>query len=192
MGLDILIITDNYEDLLSEEYLGQEEHNANIHNVSRTFCNFMCRQHIIENDEPELDQIGQITNVDITPLYDMENYPDEEGLDFHISTADNKEEAEKILQQAQLNKESLRGNIDKIIATLRSLIDSLSKIDNLPVLIAPTSFDSLNNNWYFADFNKDNSNNYIENNFGQDLRNLKRFLEFAKSKGATTAWFQYG
>jgi hypothetical protein len=48
------------------------------------------------------------------------------------------------------------------------------------------------NSFYFSDFKIDKGDSYMGNNFGQDLRNFKRFLEFAKENGRTTVWFQYG
>jgi len=38
----------------------------------------------------------------------------------------------------------------------------------------------------------DKGDGYLNNNFGQDLRNFKRFVEFAKKRGATTVYFRYG
>jgi hypothetical protein len=45
---------------------------------------------------------------------------------------------------------------------------------------------------YFSEFQIDKGDGYIGNNFGRDLRNFKKFLEYAKEKGTTTVWFDYG
>jgi hypothetical protein len=65
MGLDINIWTDNPEAVRSDDYHDPANDYFNLHSLSRTFCNFMCRQNIV--GDPELDQIGRITNIDISP-----------------------------------------------------------------------------------------------------------------------------
>ncbi|POY37177.1 hypothetical protein C3K47_08975 [Solitalea longa] len=191
MGLDIHIGTNNHEELYSAEYYDEKNGYFNKHSLSRTFCNFMCRQNVVGH-EPELDQIGKITGVDILPIYELESYPEEEGLEFFIETAESEEERQRILGKAEEDKAKLQGNIDQVIKTITELIEKLNSIDNLPSLLLPTNYDSLNNQEYFADFKVDKGQGYIDNNFGQDLRNFNRFLEFAKERGTTTIWFNYG
>ncbi len=191
MGLDIHILTNNYEELHSDDYYDEKNDYFNKHSLSRTFCNFMCRQGVVSH-EPELDQIGKITGVDISPIYEMENYLDEEGLEIFLESANSEEEKQKILKQAKVDNAKLQGNIDIVLNTITQLIEKLNFVDNLPSLLHPTDFDSLRNEDYFSAFKSDKGEGYIDNNFGQDLRNFERFLEFAKSKGTTTVWFSYG
>lgn len=191
MGLDINIGVNNYRELHSADYYDNENDYFNKHSLSRTFCNFMCRQNVV-NHEPELDQIGKITSIDISPIYEMETYPEVEGLNFFIENADSEEEKQRLLNQAEKDKEKLRGNIERILETISNLITKLDLIDNIPSLLLPTDVDTLDNEEYFADFKTDKGEGYIGNNFGQDLRNFKRFLEFAKERGTTTVWFNYG
>jgi hypothetical protein len=191
MGLDIHIGADNYEELHSADYYDEKNDYFHKHSLSRTFCNFMCRQNVISH-EPELEQIGRITGVDISSITEMESYPVEEGLEFFLETAENEEERQKILKNAEDDKAKLNGNIDTVLKTVTELIKKLSSVDNLPCLLLPTDFDSLGNEEYFSTFNIDKGEGYIGNNFGQDLRNFKRFLEFAKERGTTTVWFNYG
>ena len=190
MGLDISVITDNYETIFTEEYHNNEAEYFKMHSLSRTFCDFMCRRVVVQHI-PELDQIGKITNLDIIPFYDMEAYPDEEGIAFFLETAENDEERRQILSDAEADRQKVANNIDLILQIVTNLIDGLSQINNLPELLLPTDFDTLNNAVYFSDFNSDKGQGYIDNNFGQDLRNFKRFVEYAKSAGATTVWFTY-
>lgn len=190
MGLDIYIEADNDEVFQSDEYLDEKNDYFNKHSLSRTFCNFMCRKNVISH-EPELDQIGRITGVDISPIYEMESYPEEMGLAFFLERAESEEEKQKILKNAEDDKTKLQGNITRVLKTVTELIEKLNSIDNLPSLLLQTNFDSLGNEEYFSAFKEDNGEGYIFNNFGQDLRNFKRFLEFAKSKGTTTVWFNY-
>jgi hypothetical protein len=181
---------DNLEELHSNNYHDPKNDYFNKHSLSRTFCNFMCRQNVISH-EPELDQIGKITGVNISPIYEMEDYPEEEGVEFQLDIADSEEEKQSILKKAEEDKAKLQGNIDKVLQTITELIEKLSSIDNLPGLLLPTDFDTLGNEEYFSSFNIDKGDGYIGNNFGQDLRNFKRFLEFAKERGTKTVWFSY-
>ena len=86
----------------------------------------------------------------------------------------------------------MQGNIDKVLRTITDLIEKLNSIDNLPNLLLSKDFESIGNENYFSSFNICTSEGYVGNNFGQDLRNFKRFLEFAKESGTTTVWFNYG
>jgi hypothetical protein len=193
MGLDILIRTDKDDQIFTADYHDPKHDYFNKHSLSRSFCNLMCRQNVVSG-EPEFDQIGQITSVNISPIYAMETYGSDSGeeLDFFLETAENQEEKERILEQAGQNKENLKGNLDKVLSTITALIAKLSSIENLPQLLNDYGHDTLDYKNYFTDFNIDKGRGYIDNNFGQDLRNFKRFLEYAKAKGATMVYFNYG
>jgi hypothetical protein len=189
MGLDILIRTDRDEQIFAADY----NYKKHLHSLSRTFCNFICRQHVISG-EPELDQVGRIASVDVAPIHAMDTYGSGSGeeLEFSLETAENDEERQQILEQARQNKENLKGNLEKVLSTINSLIEKLPSIDNLPQLLNNYGYDTLNYKSYFTDFNIDKGQGYIGNNFGQDLRNFKRFLEYAKERGARTVYFNYG
>ena len=181
MGLDIDIATNNDDELIISGYFDEENGYHNKHSLSRTFCNLMCQRNA-SSYEPELDQIGKITGVDISPLYEMENHPEEECSEFF---------PENTGSGAEKDRAKLNGNIDTVLKTINDLIDKFGSIANLPALLQPTDF-TMRNTEYFAEFNLDKGTGYIGNNFGQDLRNFKRFLEFAKERGTTTVWFRYG
>jgi hypothetical protein len=191
MGLDIFITFDNDEQIRNANYYANHEMYSNRHNVSRTFCNFICRQHVV-NGVPELDQIGEITGIDISPIYDLEKYWDDESAEHQLSFAENEEERKQTLKRIEADRDSLKGNIDVIQMTVSSLIEKLSGINNLDKRLNDYGYDTLDYEQYFTDFNIDKSISYTRNNFGQDLRNFKNYLEFAKSKGSTTVWFNYG
>ena len=191
MGLDIFVSTDHDEEIRSAAYRENYNDFANKHNLSRTFCDFMCRQHVTYS-EPELDQIGKITGIDISPIYDMEKYGDYESIEFQLSYAESDEEREQINRQVQADRDSLKNNIDLVSNTVESLIQKLSGINDLEKRLDDGGRDTLEYAVYFANFNSDNNEGYTRNSFGQDLRNFKRFLELAKSKSATTVWFNYG
>ena len=193
MGLDITICTDNNDEIFSGDYHDPKFDYFNKHSLSRTFCNLMCRPNVISGDT-ELEQIGKITSVDISPIVAMETYGSDIGeeLQFFLETAESEEERQKIVDQANQNKENLKGNIDKVSLTINSLIDKLATINNLPELLDDHGEDTLDNKNYFADFNVDKGQGYIGNNFGQDLRNFRHFLYYVKSKGSKTTYFNYG
>ena len=182
MGLDIHLITDNYKEIF-DEYVVQN----NLH-ISRSFCYFMSREDLDES-QPELDRIGEITGTDISVFYEMESYPNPEALRFFLERAESQEEKDKLLNEAELNKEKLKDNIQEVILTIDQLIEKLSQIENLPYLLLPNDVDK---DGYFSNFNTENKDSYTSNNFGDDLRAFQRFLYFAKERGAKTVWFEYG
>jgi len=106
--------------------------------------------------------------------------------------AETEEEKQAIRDNTKAAKEKLKGNIYKVIDTINLLLNKLSVIDNLPDLLNHGTRDTLNSKVYFANFSIDAGKGYIGNNFGQDLRNFKRFLEYAESQGAKTVYFVYG
>jgi hypothetical protein len=111
MGLDILVCFDNNDEIYSSNFYDEKSEHYNKHNLSRTFCNFMCRKEAVSG-EPELDQIGRITSVDISPIYEMENYGHGEELNFFLETAETEEQRQNILNLDKASKEKLKNNID--------------------------------------------------------------------------------
>jgi len=191
MGLDIHIGTNIQDSLYDAAYYENFDYNHSRHSLSRTFCNFMCRRDSFEG-EPELDQIGRITGVDITVLYDMNDYWDEEYLAQLLREIEDDAERKQLLERSTAAWAKLDGNLDRVLSTINQLIDKLGQHKDLHKMLASTDDDVLGNAYYFSDFNVDKGEGYIDNNFGQDLRNFRRFLEFAQAKGATTVYFVYG
>ena len=184
-------MTNNDDNLyLDEDKTGQDE-TINAFSLSGTFCALMDRRNEISS-VAEFDQIAKITEIDISSIYEMEDYPDEETIDYYLSAAKNDKERQALKKQFEINKIKLTGNIDRVLLTVNNLIDKLNLIENLPALLLPIKRDTLKNNSYFADFQIDKAKEYTENNFGQDLRNLNRFLTLAKKNGIETVWFNYG
>ncbi len=162
------------------------------HSLSRTFCNLMLRRHTLRH-EYELNQISKITKIDITPLHEMDDIQDEGYIEHLLSDAKNDEERKKIKNEVEESKRKIYGNIEKVLNVVANLIEKLNQINNLPELLISEDLTSIGGNLeYFRDFKVDRGNGYIGNNFGQDLRNFKRFLEFAITKGAMTIWFTNG
>jgi hypothetical protein len=134
-------------------------------------------------------------------LYDMENYVDDYDLADRLNFMES--EVEKLRFQKQVSdwRKKLEENIDDISNLINQLIEKLSKIDDVSIRL-DDEYRSQYGGWYeeetieyfdyFSDFKIDKGDGYIGNNFGQDLRNFKRFLEFAKENGRTTVWFHYG
>ena len=182
MGLDISIRVNNPKNLHEDEdgYLSQPH-------LSRTFCNFICRQYVDIEHETEFEQISTITGVDISAIYEMDAGIEEGDEDMEFSEDLDEDEIKAYLAEVEKGKEKINGNIDKVLLTVNNLIEKLSLIENLPELLIPTDNDTLDNKVYFANFN----NNHRDDSLGQDLRNFKQFLEFAKSKETTTVWFYF-
>lgn len=191
MGLDIHLITDNSEEIFSLQNLTNQSDYFNQHSLSRTFCNLMSRKNVIE-EETELDQISRLTNTNISVLYDMEQYWDEEYIDYRLSVAETENEKQTVFEQIAAGKEKLDGNIDTVLKTIETLIKKLSPFCNLSEKLNSHGRDTLGYDYYFTDFNLDKGEGYIGNNFGQDLRNFRNFLEYTKAHGASTVWFNYG
>lgn len=169
MGLDIQIAVDNHNEVFDSEYISNFSENRKQTSLSREFCNFMCRQAVIDH-KPELDQIGEITKLNIQPLYDMN---------------------QNVLEDLEQDSAVFKNNIDIVLRTIQDLKNKLQTISDLNSLLTPTNFDTLNNASYFSQFMEDLGDGYIDNNFGQDIRNFERFLLLAKSKGTKTVGFHY-
>lgn len=191
MGLDIHITTDKDKEVYTIDFYKNEKDFRYKMSLSREFCNLMCRQHV-STGTPEFNQIAQLVDIDITPIFEMEKYWDEESAEHQISFGDTEEERQIIAIKIQSDRDSLKGNIDKVLQTVTQLLDKLSGINLLNKKIKAYGGDTIGIDYYFSDFETDKGEGYIGNNFGQDLRNFKRFLEYAKSKGATTVYFNYG
>lgn len=192
MGLDIHLNFDNEDKQLAKEKLSNKKDYFNKYSLSRTFCTLILRKNVIES-EPELDQIGRLTNINITPFYDMEkHWDDNDAVTLQLSSVKNEIEKQAIIKRITADKTKLIDNINLVIDLVNSLINNLSEIDNLDVKLKKYGRDTLGYDYYFTDFNLDKGEGYIGNNFGQDLRNLKKSLELAKSNGAKSVWFTFG
>lgn len=169
MGLDIQIAVDNHEDVFDSNFVSNFDENSKQISLSREFCNFMCRINVVDH-KPELDQIGDITSVNIHPLYDMN---------------------QNALYNLDQNTALFKNNLDVVLQTIQNLKKKLETVEDINSLLIPTDCDTLNNSTYFSKFNEDLGDGYINNNFGQDIRNFERFLILAKSKGTKTVGFHY-
>ena len=150
----------------------------------------MCRQHI-STGIWEFIQIGLLVGVDIKPISEMEKYWDEESAEHQISLCETEENKLRVSERIQSDNDRLKGNIEIVHNCITNLLDKLSSSDKFEKEIVVNGDDAIDFA-YYANFNSDKGDGYIGNNFGQDLRNFKRFLEYATSKGATTVYFNYG
>jgi hypothetical protein len=190
MGIEIQLMTNNDEVLYWNEDQENQVEDVSAYGLSKTFCVLMNRRNEVSTMS-EFDQIGKLTGIDLGTIYDMEDYPDEETIDYFLSASKSDKERQALKKQFELNKIKLDGNISKVLNTVNELIEKLTLIDDLPTVLLPTKRDTLKNNIYFADFQIDKGQDDVGNNFGQDLRNLSRFLTFAQQKGIETVWFNY-
>ena len=162
MGLHIHIVTDNYHEVYSTEFFKNEpEYRSKMH-LSKDFAELMARLNV-SFGMSELMQVESISEVKLSAIWDMATFHGEEG-------------------------NTLDHNINPVIETVDRLIEKLNTVENLQTKIEPYD-DDIDLEFYFSDFSRDIVNGTSDNNFGQDLRNFKRFLEYALSKGASKVWF---
>lgn len=183
MGLDISYKVDNDEKLFDFDYLTNEELQKK-HNLSRTFAYFMSRKNVLTaNEETELSQISKLINIDLSKINILDEIPGldelEEIMEFDAEYAETQKE------EYELQIKKIENNIDDISIILSELISKLNDNEDLSKLLQPTSFDSLNNLSYFK------KNKVDRDNFYEDLNNFRHFLDYAKSNGTKTIWFQY-
>lgn len=180
MGLDIgLSIVDS--ETFCPDYCDDVDYRQ--HHLSRTFCTLMCR---LDDKKSEFAQLSQLVSVDIQPLRDMREYSNEYLFEDH----DSEVERQEMLAQLKVAKRKITDNLDKVTRIIDTLIQFLSVTDDIPRLIEEhVEF----RNWkrYFSDFMLDTANERYDNNFGQDLRNFRRFLEYARSCGGKSVSFSF-
>jgi hypothetical protein len=183
MGLDVFLAANNQAVLDTGDY--EPDH----HRLSRTFGFLLDRRHEISG-VPELEQIGQLTGVDIAPLYAMAEYLLPEVEQLLVETEE--EEAARIaLQQRFTMAAAARaGNIDLVTDLVHALLHRIAQLENLPGQLLPAFPDTLHNASYFAHFSAPTHDGY-ENSFGQDLRNFYRFMVYAKSQRSETVFFVF-
>lgn len=162
MGLSIHIVTDNYKDLYSTEFYKNEKEFCSKVRLSRDFAELIARLNVSFGDS-ELKQAEKIAAVDLTPIWQMATY-------------------------RNVDEDVPNRNINHVKDTVSHLIEKLNDVESLQTKIEPYDND-IDFEYYFSDFSTDKSNDSVDNNFGQDLRNFKSFLEYALSKGATKVWF---
>jgi len=189
MGLDIFLVTDNTAELDTAEYLTGDLRQQ--HRLSRTFCNFMCRQYVVEG-EAELEQIAKLVKLDLAIFHEMELYADEYAISEMLEEASTGAERERIRVQIQEANAKCENNIDRLLTTVETLIQRLSGMPDLPSQLNDHGSDTLTNNRYFARLPEAAGSTYFDNSFLQDLGNMKSFIEYAKSKGSRTVYFHIG
>lgn len=189
MGLDISVNFDNQEEIYSlDEYRKTREKI----NLSRTFCNFMCRREVVEDCRPELDQIGELTGVDISFLYDMQEYTEEWEIDEMLEFEDDEEEKDSRKQSMLQKNTEVSNNITEVKNKLTLLIERLGEVEDLEQKLEKTNYDTIGIKEYFSNFHTNPGDGYIDNNFGQDLRNLLCLLDVGLKNGSKTIYFNYG
>ena len=173
------------------DFFGSEDFNKDEYRLGRRFCFLICRKDHI-NHLPELDQIGVITGVDISPIHEMDNYYDDEDyIQQVLDDLDAQEEKDERLHNIRKHNRKIEGNIDKVTQTINQLIEKLEEIDDLPRLLLPTNKDTLGIEKYFGNEKIDIRGSCNQNNFKLDLKAFQKFLSFAKENGADTVWFMY-
>jgi len=192
MGLDVRVETKEFYlwQYLDEQGKSSEESESLEHSfhLSRNFCVLLSFDGMIH---PAFYRLEAFTGLDLSPIEDMLSYSDKEELDEYLEFAyENEDERQQLRNDADQARENLEGNLGKVLQTVIELIESLTKIgDFAESILKPGSWF---NKTYFEVSKEDIEAQNIINNFGQDLRNFKRYLEFLKSLGKDTVWFSFG
>ncbi|MEO1450159.1 MAG: hypothetical protein AAFV07_11565 [Bacteroidota bacterium] len=190
MGLDITLFTDK-DTLIRQEIREKGLSELRHFGLSRTFCNLMLRQYEIR-EVAELHQIGDILSLDLSPLIQMTEYPEEDYVDFLLRQARTEDEKQKILQEATSQKQALTGNLSKVLKLVNIMIEKLSQIPDLPKRFRDNNPRIIPVETYFATFNEGHGDGYKGNNFGRDMRNLQQNLRLAEELGAQDTYFVFG
>ncbi|MBG8552550.1 hypothetical protein [Hymenobacter guriensis] len=188
MGIDIYLVTDNDE--LSERL--SEAYDWHRWALSRTFCNLVSAGSMF-NPKLEIDQLGELTGIDIQPLHEMITYSGQLWPEWELEEVDEETERQDMLRQTEKAKTRLSGNVDRVLATVEGLLGALAIVDNLPAHLDDEQ-GRLDNTVYFADFLKpagEGELDHLDNNFGQDLRAFRYFLLLVKQHGGTTVYFEW-
>lgn len=188
MGLDITIGFDIHEDENDDNEPGNDEWRSYQHELSRTFCNFMCRKGVVEGTA-ELDQIAESANIDVSMLYHMMNYTTAYDIEEYLEFNDDLTE-EALRSQAHETNALVEGNIPGLIVMLEALITYLDDQKDLSQQLDTHGFDTLGAD-YFKNLDTPEIGNYIDNNLKQDLKSLCRSAAFGESLGAKTIYFVF-
>ncbi|HAS43912.1 MAG TPA: hypothetical protein DCS93_25775 [Microscillaceae bacterium] len=186
MGLDIHIKTNDFH---LWEYLGtQQGLDSNekfqieqMFRLSRVFCVLMSQHGFIH---PVFYHLGELTQVDLSPIAHMVAYVSEEELDEYVTFAyETESEQLRAREEAAQSREKLKGNLETVLKTISQLSEKLPELDNWTKnILEPDS-------WIDKAYLENCSPHY---NLDQDLKNLKHALEFLKSLGKDTVWFSFG
>ena len=186
MKLDLLIMVE------SEPHhpidFSSMESTAYMAPLSNLFCNLLLRRDV-SAVESELDQIGAITDLDISPFYGMLEYTTDLNATSMLSFAETEEERQKILKQIEDGKAAAKGNLPHVLKLVDALLVRLAIIEDLPARLDHGGRDTLNSAYYFDPSAEIVERNFPRHNFMQDLRDLKLFLEDMGGKGLKTVYF---
>ena len=186
MGLDVLLSCDKRKEMREDP-----NNTLGITSLSRTFCRLLSGIWNGKMEDQKLSKIGQICGLDLSIFYVMMESADED-YEFRLPYAKTEEERQLILKEIELKEKKLANNLAKVQNTILALMEKLQGIPNLAELLHESQDDQSELSDYFTDFDKNPGDGYIGNNFGQDLRNFKRYLEIAASHGASRVWFSFG
>lgn len=137
----------------------------------------------------EIEQIGGIANQNLMPLMDMTQYPSENVLAGIRANVPDTALRNRMFALLEAARESIDGNIDRVLKLLGDLIYRLDLEPDLPSQIQVCDADTLNNAVYFAHFA--NPAAATADCFGRDIRNLETLLRLGKARGANSAYFGF-
>lgn len=185
MGLDIHVSCDK-----GKEMRNDPNYTHGTTSLSRSFCRLLTASFNLKREDLELTKIGEICGIDISIFLKMLESPGD--FEIRLPYVKSEEEREHLLQKIELATQKLANNFSTVQQTLLSLIEKLQAIPNLSTLLQESRNEQSVIPSYFDDFNSNPGDGYIGNNFGQDLRNFKYYLELATKYNASSVWFDLG
>lgn len=155
--------------------------------LSNMFSDLIISRDVALNkEEGELDQIASLLKVDVEPIFEMCTYWDKDEEAKHLSFCNNEADKNKQLVIIQEYNSRLRGNIDKVYATIILLEREVLKQEDLKYLLKkynPGFYDDYD---YFL-----HKRSPYKSNLQLDLSKIKEFIEFVKPLGADTVYFKF-
>jgi hypothetical protein len=186
MGLAVLVGANNFAELEA----GADDSQG--FDLSQHFCDLLGQRHMEDIEAPLLDQVGAIADVDISPLNEMIDYLSPDDVASLLRYDRDEEARAKTRLAGEDAQAAVAQNLPRVRATLATLLEHLVLVPDLFHRLVPDDYGMFDYEAYFSDFQLDTSAETGDQNFGEDLRNLKRFLDYAHSKGTHTVFFAFG
>ncbi|MBC7920956.1 MAG: hypothetical protein H7Z75_07660 [Ferruginibacter sp.] len=183
MALDIFVQTKNR--------IYDEGDDQADYALSRTLCRLFLGTYKSPNpDHGELIQVGKLAGVDLTPLVRMGDYVTKDHEELLLANVADAGEKERLHQEIQQKRDGAWQPIPLVKGTVVALLNRLGE-----GVYAQIEYNENHREWlhpYFRDPQPGRDDEYAGNTFGQDLRNVLRYLEFAEQKGEAYVIFDFG
>lgn len=152
--------------------------------LSDNFSDLLVRRQLVD-ESAELNQIGDLTGVDIFPIYEMCYFWDEDDKAKQLSLYQTQTEKEEELALIEEMNRMLAKNIDVVYSTVVFLENKLNGIDHLDEQLVNSNDSLINYQTYFR-----RSENESAMNFFTDIGKIKEFIKQARPLEFDTFYFK--